>query len=123
MYLEHLPPGTEGRSDIHNHPSMVLQHIGERGVSVSRPPEDGSFSQEDTHPEELLIDHARHVEGPQGVNVHHGLEGIGGQRTGRTQEVSSRTCRVEGDRGWCWSPGQLEHKNLQGGPSWTGKEV
>lgn len=26
MHLEHLPAGTQGCSDVHDHPSMALQH-------------------------------------------------------------------------------------------------
>ena len=38
-------------------------------------------------PEELLVAHARHVEGAQGVDVHHSLEGVGGQRRGTATPV------------------------------------
>lgn len=30
MHLKHLPPGTQGRSDVYDHASMVLEHMGER---------------------------------------------------------------------------------------------
>ena len=60
--------------------------------------------------------HTRRVEGAQGVNVHHGLEGVEGQCAGRAQEVSGRTCGVQGDSGWCWSSRQLGHRDPQDGP-------
>jgi hypothetical protein len=55
----------------------------------------GGTRWEDTHPEELLINHTRHIEGANGVDVNHSLEGIEGQCTGRAQEVSSCTCKAE----------------------------
>lgn len=66
-------------------------------LSVSRVPEEGRPQPENTHPEELLIEHMRHIECAQGIDVHHGLEGIEGQCAGWAQEVSSCTCRMEED--------------------------
>lgn len=57
--------------------------------------------------EELVVEHTTHVEGAQSVNFHHSLEGIEGQCAGLAQEISSCTCRVEEDSGWCWSSRQL----------------
>lgn len=54
--------------------------------------------QEDTHPEELLIKHTRHIEGANGVDVNHSPKGIERQGAGRAQEVSSCTWRREGGK-------------------------
>ena len=35
VHLEHLPPGAQGCSDVHDHPSMVLQHMS--GAVSMRP--------------------------------------------------------------------------------------
>lgn len=42
MHLEHLPPGAQGCSDVHDHPSMVLQHTRE-AVSTRPGPGGPSF--------------------------------------------------------------------------------
>lgn len=51
--------------------------------------------QKDTHPEELLINHSRHIEGANSVDVNHSPKGIERQGAGRAQEVSSCTWRRE----------------------------
>lgn len=58
--------------------------------------------QKDTHPEELLIKHTRHIEGANGVDVNHSPKGIERQGTGRAQEVSSCTWRRERGNWWVW---------------------
>lgn len=48
-----------------------------------------------TYVEPLLINHFAGVEGTHGVDLHHGLEGVEGERAGRAQEVSSSICQQQ----------------------------